>query len=76
MAKRFTVREEGGAQQSYGYLIPEILEDDFPVGFYGEADELPDGIQAELESLGQSDDAPAFLFQSSESLIFTVEETP
>ncbi len=76
MAKRFTVREKSGAQRSYGYLVPEILEGDLPVGEYSEIDELPEGIESELESLGQSDDAPSFVFESKHPFIFIVEETP
>lgn len=69
MARRFSITESKGNQRSYSYLVT----DDFPVGIFNDND-LPEEIDSELESLGQSDSAPAFLWEPDGSFIYEVKE--
>jgi len=70
MAKRFSVSESEGSQRSYSYLLEDK---DLPLGIFTD-NNAPDEINWELESLGQSDYAPMFLWEPDGNLIYEVKE--
>lgn len=65
---RITLAETGGRQRAYSYLVDHPL----PVGVFRD-DELPAGLEGEIEAFSQSDEAPAFLWSFEGMLEIRVE---
>lgn len=69
MQKRLVISGTEQNKRAYSYLI----KGDYPIGIYTNSD-LPDEILNELEALGQSDNAPAFLWNPEGSLLYAIVE--
>ncbi len=70
MAKRLSIAETRGAQRTYSYIVEG---DELPLGKFNDND-APDELNWELESLGQSDSAPSFLWEPDGALSYEVKE--
>lgn len=67
--QRFILAETAGRKREYSYLVDE----DFPLGVFND-ENLPDEILGEIEAVGQSDEAPAFLWAPDGKLEYRVVE--
>lgn len=67
---RVTIAETGGSKRAYSYVVDYPL----PRGVFP-ANDLPDGLVGELESIAQGDSAPPFLWAPEGDLQITVQGT-
>jgi len=71
--RRITLGETGGSQRAYSYLLPPKQK--LPLGRFEEGGRtLPKSIDAELESLAQSDFSPEFFWAPDGGFVVIVEE--
>lgn len=70
--QRITLEETEGYRRSYSYLLP--ADDELELGVFLGDSELPESVEAELESLAQSSSAPDFLWEPQGMLTITVEK--
>ena len=71
--RRITLGETGGSQRAYSYLLDP--EQKLPLGRFEEGVRtLPKSIDAEIESLAQSDSSPEFFWNPDGGFLIIVEE--
>lgn len=58
---RMTIRENAGRHRAYSFDVDATYSHVVP-GTYSDRTGFPDWVQSEMESLAQSDECPAFLW--------------